>query len=202
MARRLGIFGGSFDPIHRGHLALLEAARKARTLERVFVVPAGRPPHKRDGSCAPFEDRLAMVRLALAGRTGVEPLDWEGLREGPSYTIDTVEELARREGGAGLELLVGADMLADLPRWHRAAELASLVTVVAFARPGTPLERSLAAFRAAFPGREPVLVPAPLLDISATEIRRRLGAGEAVRELLPPGVEAYARSKGLYGTGG
>ncbi len=202
MARRLGIFGGSFDPIHRGHLAALDAVRKARPLERVFLVPAGRPPHKRSGSRAPFEDRLAMVRLALAGRSGVELLDWEGRREGPSYSIDTVEELMRREPGAGVDLLVGADMLADLPSWHRAAELAGLVTVVAFSRPGTALEPAQAAFRAAFSGREAVVVPAPLLDISATEIRRRLGAGEGVEGLLPPGVESYARSKGLYGAGG
>jgi len=202
MARRLGLFGGSFDPVHEGHLAALRAVLAARPLAKVYLVPAGSPPHKPAGCEAPFPDRLAMLRLAVAGEPRAEVLDLEGRRAGPSYTVDTLRELATREPGAGWELLVGADMLADLPRWRAAAEVVARAAVVAFARPGEALEAALAAFRAAFPGREPVLVPAPLLDVSATEVRRRLRAGEGVRGLLPPAAEAYARARGLYGTGG
>jgi len=192
----LGIFGGSFDPIHCGHLGAVAAVLAARPLERILLLPASRPPHKSSGCVAPFADRVAMARIAVEGLPRIEVSTLEGERTGPSYTIDTVEELERREPGARIELLVGADMLLDLPRWRRAEELARRVTVVAFARPG----QDLAAARAAFaPLGEPVFVEIPARDVSATEVRRRLSAGEPVGGLLPPAVEGYIRRRGLYG---
>lgn len=187
---RLGILGGSFDPIHLGHVAAAETLRDRRRLERVFLIPAASPPHKRDGCVAPFPDRVAMVRLATAGREGLAVLDLEGYRPGPSYTIDTVAELQGAYPGADLELLVGADMLADLPNWHRTAELQALVAVVGFARPGTP--------RPGLKGAHD-WVEIPPIAVSATEVRRRLAAGEDATELLDPAVFTYIRRKSLYG---
>jgi nicotinate-nucleotide adenylyltransferase len=197
-AVRLGLLGGSFDPIHAGHIAVAEAALRLRHLDRVLLVPAGQAPHKARGG-APFEHRLAMTRLAAEGHPGLDVLDLEGRREGPSYTVDTLRELRRLHPGAELELLVGADMLEDLPRWREAAEVVRLVQVVGFGRPGASPDGARQAFDKAFgPGRHAWLDLEPA-DISSTEIRRRLGAGEAVQGLLDPRVEAYTRKNGLYG---
>jgi nicotinate-nucleotide adenylyltransferase len=197
---RVGIYGGSFDPIHRAHLAVAEAARIGRDLDRVAFVPAASPPHKQGGCAASFEDRLAMVRLALEGRPGLEVCDLEGRREGPSYTIDTVEALRRERPGDRFELLVGADMLADLPSWHRARELVSALPVVAFERPGEDLEAARDAFRAAFGPVGLETVPVPLLEVSSTEIRRRLAAGESAGPFLDPRVLEFLLRRGLYGS--
>jgi nicotinate-nucleotide adenylyltransferase len=188
---RYGILGGSFDPIHRGHVAAAEAVRAHRGLHKVFLVPAADPPHK-TGCVASFADRVAMARLAVAGRPRLEVLDLEGDRPGPSYTIDTVHALQERWPGAEFELLVGTDMLVDLPTWHRSAELRAAVHVVAFARPGVarPADTVPCAW-----------VEVPPVAVSATEVRRRLAEGKDVTELLDPAVFTYIRRKGLYRAG-
>jgi len=188
---RYGILGGSFDPIHRGHVAAAEAVRARRGLDKVFVIPAADPPHK-ERCVAPFADRVAMARLAVAGRPGLEVLDLEGDRPGPSYTIDTVHALQATWPGAAFELLVGTDMLLDLPNWHRSAELQAEVEVVAFARPGLPRPEDAVPC---------VWVEIPPVVASATEVRRRLAAGEDAAELLDPAVFTFIRRKGLYGGG-
>ena len=195
-----GILGGSFDPVHLGHVAAAEAALRLRRLDGVFLVPTGLAPHKAPGA-APFEDRLAMAKLAAKGHPGLEVLDIEGRRPGPSYTVDTLAELRRAYPGAGFELLVGADMLLDLPTWKRAEEVVQAARVVAFGRPGSASDAARKAFDAAFgPGRHVWLDFAPLA-VSSTDVRRRLAAGQPVAGLLDPAVEAYIRSRGLYGTG-
>ncbi|MCZ6785574.1 MAG: nicotinate (nicotinamide) nucleotide adenylyltransferase [Planctomycetota bacterium] len=199
MAR--GIFGGSFDPIHVGHVALATGALRARGLERVSLIPAGRPPHKKTGCVASFADRLEMVRLAVEGCHGLDVLDLEGRRPGRSYSIDTVEALQAEHPGVEWELLVGADMLEDLPRWRRASELVVRVQVVAFGRPDADTERARAAFLAAFPGHEAAFLELPLVDASGTAIRRRLGEALPVEGLVSPKVQRYVRDKGLYGAG-
>jgi nicotinate-nucleotide adenylyltransferase len=199
MAR--GIFGGSFDPIHVGHVAVAAGALRTRGLERVSLVPAGHPPHKLTGCVASFLDRLEMARLAVSGHHGLDVLDLEGRRPGPSYSIDTVEALRAEYPGEEWELLVGADMLADLPRWHRAAELVAEVSVVAFGRPDADARSARAIFAATFPGHEAAFLELPLVDASGTEIRRRLGEGGSVEGLLSPDVERYIREKRLYGAG-
>ena len=196
MAR--GIFGGSFDPIHVGHVAVAAGALRARGLERVSLIPAGQPPHKVTGCVASFLDRLAMVRLAVEGHDGLDVLDLEGRRPGPSYSVDTVEALLAEHPGVEWELLVGADMLADLPSWRRAAELVEQVRVVAFGRPDADARRARAVFAATFPGHEAAFLELPLVDASGTEIRRRLGEGLSVEGLLSPLVERYLREKRLY----
>lgn len=195
MARQ-GIFGGSFDPVHNGHVAVARAVRAALGLQRVYVVPAARPPHKAGGCVASFEERVAMARLAFAGMEGFEVLDLEGRRPGRSYTVETVEELQAAHPGEEFSLLVGADMLADLPSWHRAADLVRRVRVVAFARPGQDLRQAQEAFRRLGVGANVVEVPA--VEASSSEVRRRLREGGPVGGLLPPSVEAYIRRRGLY----
>jgi len=196
-----GVLGGSFDPIHVGHVAAAEAVRELRGLERVYLVPAGRAPHKR-GARASFEDRLEMARLAVRGRPGLEVLDLEGRRPGPSYTVDTLEELRRLHPGDSCELLVGADMLADLPRWHRAGDVVEAALVVAFGRPAEAADLAREGFEAAFGAGRHVWVEIDPIAVSSSDLRRWLAAGDPVAGLLDPAVEAYIRAHGLYGTGG
>jgi len=195
---RYGILGGSFDPIHLGHTVAAEAVLAKRGLSAVLLVPAGQAPHKA-GCVASFADRLEMARLAVRGRAGLEVLDVEGVRGGTSYTIQTLEELRRLRPGALFELLVGSDMLLDLPSWRRAEEVVSGALVVGFGRPGTTSEAARRRFEEAFgPGRH-VWLDFDALEISSTEVRRRLAAGEAATGLLDPLVEAFIRGRGLYG---
>jgi nicotinate-nucleotide adenylyltransferase len=196
---RYGILGGSFDPIHLGHTAAAEAVLARRGLDAVLLVPAGHAPHK--GSCAaPFADRMEMARLAVRGRARLEVLDLEGARGGISYTIDTLEELRRLRPRAAFELLVGADMLADLPAWRRAEEVVSAAIVVGFGRPGAASEAARQRFGGAFGRGRHVWLDFDAVPVSSTEIRRRLSAGEPVGGLLDPAVEAFLRGRGLYGT--
>ncbi|HEX5135817.1 MAG TPA: nicotinate (nicotinamide) nucleotide adenylyltransferase [Planctomycetota bacterium] len=197
---RYGILGGSFDPIHLGHVAAAGAARAARGLLSVLLIPAGQAPHKR-ACVASFADRLEMARIAVRACEGLEVLDVEGVRGGISYTVDTLAELRRLRPGAEFELLVGADMLEDLPTWRRAEEVVKGALVVAFGRPGAASETARRRFDQAFgPGRHVWLDFAPL-SASSTEIRRRLAGGELLGCLLDPAVEAYIRTRGLYGAG-
>ena len=196
---RRGIYGGSFDPIHLGHVAVARAILESRGLDRVDLIPAAAPPHKRVGCEAPFEHRVAMARLATASVEGLAVLDLEGSRPGPSYTFETHQELARREPNDSFELLVGADMLEDLPTWHRAEELVAAVVVVAFGRPGRDLSAARESFRKAFPGARLAFAEAPLFEISSTEVRERLQEGRPVADFLHPGVLDYVCKNRLYG---
>ncbi len=198
MPVRYGLFGGSFDPIHNGHVAAAAAVREARGLDRVLLSPAPSPPHKPGGCVAPYADRLRMVEIALEGREGLVAFDGEGRRPGPSYTVDTVRELLSGAPGSEIELLVGADMLADLPTWRRARELVAMVQVVAFDRPGFDGEGARGRFLAAFPGGRLAFLEVGPQAIASSEIRRRLARGEGVGGELPAGVLAYIREKGLY----
>lgn len=196
---RVGIYGGTFDPIHYGHLAVAEDARVALGLGRVIVVPTARQPLKAHAQGAPPAHRLAMVRLACADNSAftVDPLELE--RPPPSYTVDTVLALRQRLGlGAELWLILGADAARDLPRWHRAPELVGLAHLAIVGRPGAALH--LPSLEAALPGvaGRYRLISGPNLDISSTELRRRLAAGLPVRYQLPESVRAYIATTGLY----
>ena len=202
---RCGIFGGSFDPVHDGHVQVASSVGHMRGLKRVYLVPAGQPPHKPDGCAASFEERLAMLELALREHADdgppLEAVDLEGRRPGPSYTVDTVEQLRRSHPGVQFELFVGADMLADLPRWERATDLVRQVQVVAFGREGTALDQARRGFLEAFEREATYTGEAPLAELSSTEVRRCLAAGEPTEGLLSPAVAAFIIEKGLYGAG-
>ena len=195
---RTGIYGGSFDPIHKGHVAAAETVLHRRALDRVLFLPAASPPHKPGGCQASFDDRVAMARLAAAPEHGLEVSSIEGEREGPSYTVDTLEALQRAYPDDHFELLVGADMLGDFPSWRNPERILDLAQVVAFARPGAELAEERSRFAAAFGEERAIIVEIPVVSASSTEIRERLRKRESIADLVPKAVEAYIHERLLY----
>jgi len=196
---RTGIYGGSFDPIHTGHIAAAEAVLHGRALDRVFLLPAGEPPHKPGGCVASFADRVAMARLATAPIHGLEVVDWEGQRPGPSYTRDTVAEAMIRYPDDLFELLVGADMLADLPEWMDAKTIVKNVVIVAFARPGESLSEALAVCLAGLPEADVHTIEIPLVEASSSSLRAAIRAGRPTETVVPDAVAQFIQEHGLYG---
>ncbi len=193
---RLLCFGGSFNPIHYGHLRCLRYLADSRPGETILIIPTAQPPHKqRQADIAGATDRLALCRIAVADEPRFEVSDLEVRRSGPSYTIDTVAEL-RRQGHSHISWLIGADMLLYLPKWHRSRELLEQVTFLVMPRPSVPID--WAALPPAYRTLQGNLLDTPLVDISATEIRRRVKAGESIDTLTPPAVAQYIRDHGLY----
>ena len=186
---RVGVFGGSFNPIHHGHLLLADEVRELLGLDRVLFVPAGAPPHKSAAGLAPAADRHAMVRLAVADHPGLAVSDVELRRPGPSYTVDTLRALLAREPGIRLTLLLGADAAAEIDAWHQAEAIPSLATVVVFARAGVPVPSSRLIART---------IEVPGIAISATEIRRRVREGRHIRYWVPDPVAEYVTRHRLY----
>jgi nicotinate-nucleotide adenylyltransferase len=194
---KLGVMGGTFDPIHLGHVAMAEAAADCAGLDRVLLIPASVPPH-RAAATAPARDRLAMVRLAAAGHPRLEVSDIELRRAGPSYTIDTLRALARERPRAELHLLLGWDAARDIRAWHAPDEVLRLARPVVVSRPGYPVptDRDLASA-----GIEPtwaILCDVPTPDVESTDVRRLLLDGGSLDGLVDPMVEAYLRDRGLY----
>jgi nicotinate-nucleotide adenylyltransferase len=185
---RTGVFGGTFDPVHYGHLILAEQCREQAQLDVVLFVPAAQPPHK-PRPHAPFPQRVEMLQLAISGNPAFQVDELEAERSGPSYTADTLEELQRRRPGDTLFLIVGADSLRDLPAWYQPERIVRSATLLAVARPESP--------RPDCPYRHQV-VEAPLIGIASRDLRRRFAAGHSVRYQLPRAVEAYIADKRLY----
>lgn len=184
---KLGIFGGTFDPIHLGHLRAAETAREALGLDLVAFVPAARSPFKGD-PVSSARDRYTMVALATASHEWFGPEDFELERGAPSYTVDTIRALRAERPEDELFLIVGSDSVADLPAWHESAAIFAECTVVAVARPGTTP-----------PGAADVVwVDGPGLAVSATEVRRRVKDGHSIRFLVPDAVADYIAKRGLY----
>lgn len=197
---RIGVFGGTFDPIHLGHLVAAEATRCALDLAKIIFVPAGEPWLKAALPVSPAHDRLEMVRLALVGERHFEISTSEIDRPGPSYTVDTMARLQRELGNeAKLYLLVGSDALSDFPRWKEPSRLIEMCQLAAFSRPGFPLP-SLDDLESAVPGisKHITFVGVPQADISATEIRRLATLGISISHLVPAVVERYIVDRGLY----
>jgi nicotinate-nucleotide adenylyltransferase len=194
---KLGIMGGTFDPIHLGHVAMAEAAAECVGLDRVLLIPAGVPPH-RAAATASASDRLAMVRLAASGHPRLEVSDIELRRAGPSYTVDTLRALARERPGSELHLLLGWDAARDIGAWHAPEEVLRLARPVVVSRPGYPVptERDLAAA-----GIEPtwaILCDVPTPEVESTDVRRLVEQGASLAGLVEPAVEAYLRRHRLY----
>jgi len=190
---RLGVFGGSFDPIHLGHLLVADDVRRRLRLDRVLFVPACRPPHKR-GPMTPYRHRLAMTKLAIAGEPGFELCRIEELRHGPSYTVDTLSRLKAMYAGAALYLILGSDQYREISAWHRPQLLARLARVVVMDRPGAPRP-------ALFQGHDPrrVLFRTVIqVTISAAAVRARLAKAHSVRYMLPVRVNEYVTRHHLY----
>ena len=195
MPARIGIFGGTFDPVHTGHIEAAEAVRRSLGLDRMLLVVANEPWQKEGlRPVTPAEDRYALVVAATEGHPGLEPSRLELERGGPSYTVDTVDELHRAEPGSDLVLVVGADVVADLPTWHDEARLRDEVTLAVVSRPGSPAAEPP-------PGWRSVAVPVAPVDVSSTELRERLADGRPVDGLVPEAVMRCIRRRGLYATG-
>jgi nicotinate-nucleotide adenylyltransferase len=202
---RIGVLGGTYDPVHIGHLIIAETVRDELGLDKVLFVPAATPPHKQERPIAAAADRLEMVRLAVAGNAAFDVSEVEIERGGVSYTIETISGLRRTVGDeAKLFLIVGADSVRELATWKDIDHLVHLCTFVVVARPGYRIEDLIREEIGLAPEtRQRVLrhyIDAVRVDVSSTELRARLAEGRSVRYRLPEAVEQYIRSKGLYGT--
>jgi nicotinate-nucleotide adenylyltransferase len=196
---RVGVLGGTFDPIHIGHLILAEEARDQLGLSVVYFVPAGDPPHKRDRQLAPIEDRLRMIGLAIAGNPHFRVSRVDADRPGPHYTLDMVRIFqAQLPPGGELYFLMGYDSLAELPTWHRASELVAACHLVALTRYNVPLDWEY--LEAALPGirSRVTLLDMPELEIASHQIQERVRSRRTTRYLLPEPVRLYIEERGLY----
>ena len=199
--RRIGVLGGTFDPVHNGHLHIARELREALGLERVLWVPAGRPPHKTGQIVSSDRDRLAMLELALAD----SPLDEINTididRAGPSYTADTLEHLREEVSPATLVFLMGEDSLRDLPTWHDPERILRAAELAVAGRPG--IDVNLDALTQAIPalnGRVHLALTAEV-PVSSSDIRQRVRENRCIQGLVPPRVESYIREHGLYASG-
>jgi nicotinate-nucleotide adenylyltransferase len=193
-AARLGIFGGTFDPVHTAHLEMADAVRKALGLDRMLLMVANQPWQKQDDRVlTPAEDRFAMVEAAAADWPGLDPCRMEIDRGGPTYSIDTVRQLRRDLPDTELILVVGSDVVAGLTTWKDEPALRDLVTLAVVGRPGAPPAPLPVGWRA-------VNVPVAPFDVSSTELRERLEAGLPVDGLVPDAVIRCIAQRGLYAT--
>jgi nicotinate-nucleotide adenylyltransferase len=192
--RRLGFFGGTFDPPHVGHLALAEWARERLRLDRVLFVPAGSPPHKRGARLSSAASRLAMTRLAVRGHPAFEVSTIELERSGRSYTVETLRKLRAGRPGQRWFLVIGADSLAEFHTWRDAEEILELATLAVAARPS-----ALASEPPPPPsGRRVVRLDNPVFAVSSSLVRSRVRAGRSIRYLVPDAVGAYIARHRLY----
>ncbi len=192
---RIGVLGGTFDPVHVGHLAAAVDVRHALRLHRVLLVVAHIPWQKvANQPVSPAEDRYAVVEAAVAGLDGLEASRLEVDRGGPSYTADTLAELAHLHPGAELFLLVGSDVAAELDTWERAEEVRQRATLAVVARPGAAVGPP--------PGWTAEIVDTPALDVSSTDLRRRVATGRPIEVLVPAGAVREIHRRGLYAGGG
>jgi len=198
LAPRTGVLGGSFNPIHYGHLLLADEVLEALALDRILFVPAGVPPHKSPALLAPAEDRFAMVKLAVAGRPRFEVSDIELRRAGPSYTVETLEALGIPR--AQLFLIVGSETFLDLLSWREPRRIAELAQLAVVPRVGSAFDPDSAAARKVVReiGQEPLIVHASSLPISASELRRRVREGRSLAFRLPDAVIRHIEARGLY----
>jgi nicotinate-nucleotide adenylyltransferase len=197
---RLGVFGGTFDPVHLGHLILAEQCREQAALDQVLFVPAARPPHKAEGELSTFDRRVEMLQLAVAGHGAFRVDELEKNRSGPSYTVDTLTILSERHQGTELFLIIGSDTLHDLGSWYEPARIVGLASLLVTPRPSWPVLEA-ETVRRALRLDKPVRLQAvrmPLLEIASREIRRWVREGRSIRYLVPRAVEMYIQEKRLY----
>lgn len=211
---RIGILGGTFNPIHLAHLRIAEEVREGCGLDRLLFMPAAVPPHKTVAEDVPFADRLAMVELAIAGNPAFAASDLEAKRAGKSYSVHTLEILQRQHPGAELFFIMGMDSFLEIASWREHERLFELAHIVVTARPdaaaGEPIDLVPVAMADQFcydhrsknlrhrHGKRVIFFAETLLDISSTAIRRKVNEGSSIRYLVPSAVERYILEKGLY----
>lgn len=202
MTQKLGILGGTFNPVHQGHLILAQDALEHFGLNRVLFIPCAQPPHKAPNSLAAAKHRLAMLRAAVADNPRFEISTIELERSGPSFTIETLKTLRETHPDTRFYFMIGTDSLLELHQWREISELLELCEFVTMLRPGFPVEH-LAEERLNLPPPWPArllknLFPGHAADISSTDIRRRVAAGCSIRYLVPDAVAGYIAAQGLY----
>ncbi|HEY8759334.1 MAG TPA: nicotinate-nucleotide adenylyltransferase [Candidatus Dormibacteraeota bacterium] len=194
---KIGLLGGTFDPIHQGHLEAAAAAFDCAGLDEVLLVPAGKPPHKR-GAHASAADRLEMCRLAAVGRAGLGVWDWEARRAGPSYTVDTLRAFRAERPADEPFLILGWDAARDLRAWRDPEAVLRLAGLIVVARPGLDSPTPEALRAAGIDPDRAILCLVGTPDIAATTIRRRASRRESLDGLVPGEVEDYIHQRGLY----
>lgn len=192
---KVGIMGGTFDPLHIGHMMAAETARESYGLQEVWFMPSHIPPHKHEAG-ATGEDRLSMVQEAVKDHPAFGILDWEVVRGGVSYTLETVISLQEEYPQHEFFFIVGADMVQYLPKWQGIEELVQRLTFIGVGRPGTPLDLGLLP---GFIAERVVLADMPLVDLSSTMLRARAAEGKSIRYMVPDAVFDYVQRSGLYG---
>ncbi len=190
--QRIGVYGGTFDPIHNAHIAMAETARAEKRLDTVLFVVSARPPHKsQEKPGASAEERYDMVRLALEGRPGLDASRIELDRSGPSYMADTLDAIHAQYPEALLYLIIGMDSLADLPQWHHSGHILELAQLLAIPRPGQwNIDPSMKGHYEILPFRQ--------VELSSTDVRQRIQAGGGLDTVAPEPVVRYIRERGLY----
>lgn len=200
---KIGLYGGTFDPPHLGHLVSAQALADELGLDQVIFIPSGSPPHKMDHAISPAEHRLQMLHRAAADNPRFQIDEWELRQAAPTYTYNTVLHFKARYPDAVLYWLIGLDSLRDLPSWHRFDELIEIITIATAWRGGLEIEPILADLRrqltaAQFDKLHRNIVRTPQIEIAAHDLRRRVRENRSLRYLVPAAVEAYIREKGLY----
>lgn len=199
---RLGIYGGTFDPVHYGHLLLAERCREQLQLDAVWFMPAAVPPHKQTRAVSDAATRIEMLELAIGGHEAFQVSRLEIDRGGVSFTVETLAAIQADQPSASLFLLMGADTLDDLPNWREPARVCELATPGVVRRAGAPEPNFAAIAHLVSPARladiRRAAVEMPLMDFSSTEIRRRVGEGRSIRYLVPRAVEKMIEARGLY----
>jgi nicotinate-nucleotide adenylyltransferase len=197
---KIGVLGGTFDPVHLGHIGMADEARKALDLAEVVFVPAGQPVGKSARRVTPAGQRIEMLRLAVIGRPYLKISSLEIERPGPSYTVDTLDAIGKRYGGkAAIYFILGWDSLAQLPAWHEPGRIVAMCSLVVVPRPGHS-RPDLKALGQKLPGisKKVILLDKPQLDVSSTEIREKTARRETIDGLVPPLVAEYIKKHRLY----
>lgn len=192
---KIGLFGGSFDPIHYGHLKLANWVRDKLSLNRIIFIPAAIPPHKQDLKLTDSKHRYRMIEIAIENYPEFEVSDVELNREGISYTIDTIYYFQKKLSlkNDNLLLIIGADSLLDFPNWKDPDKIIKNCQLIVLQRPGINLEQAVAKYK-----RSAIILQSPLIKISATEIRRRIKQGDSIFQMVYPAVEQYIYENDLY----
>ena len=191
---KIGLFGGTFDPIHNGHLIIAEWVREELQLEKIIFIPAGDPPHKQENNITSIKHRLAMVNLAIEKNEKFSLSDIEAKKAGKSYTVETLRTLQNKfSSQTNLFWIIGSDSLLDLPNWFQPDEIVRLAQIIVYPRTNYPVNEAAVRFK-----NRVLYVDSPLIDISSTLIRDRIRQEKSVRYLLPESVLNYIRRENLY----
>jgi nicotinate-nucleotide adenylyltransferase len=196
---KIGVLGGTFDPVHVAHIAMAEKAREALELDEVLLVPAGQPMYKVNRAITPAMHRVAMLQLAVKGKPGLAVSAMELDRPGPSYTVDSIAQLRKYEPGSEIYFILGSDSLAQLPDWREPARLVAMCRLVALARTGYP-RPDMKKLEGKVPGinKKVIFLDWQDIDVSATDIREKVSQGKSVDGLVPRPVAEYIKKHKLY----